>query len=136
MKKLMILMLASLSVFGCAKKEKTGLREVLIERFKEDPDLKDYNLDPAKVADCMVDEIGASLPGFAGDPRRGQFFEAYAHFLSVKSMADGEKAIAEFEQLFGSKQKAREAAASLPDHEMTCMGKAIENAESDGHRVK
>jgi hypothetical protein len=51
-------------------------------------------------------------------------------------MADGEKAIAEFEQLFGSKQKAREAAASLPDHEMTCMGKAIENAESDGHRVK
>lgn len=136
MKELMILMLASLAMFGCAKKEKTGLHEVLVERFKEDPDLKDYNLDPAEMADCMVDEIAASLPGFAGDPRRAQFFEAYAHFLSVKSMGDGEKAIAEFEQLFGSKQKAREAAATLPDHEMTCMGKAIESSGTDAHRVK
>ncbi len=132
----MIMMLASLAVVGCAKKEKMGLREVLIERFKDDQDLKDYKLDPAEVADCMVDEISSSLPGFAGDPRRAQFFEAYAHFLNVKSMADGEKAIAEFEKLFGSKQKAREAAASLPDHEMTCMGKAIDNGETDGHRVK
>ena len=124
----------ALSLSACAKKEQSGLRDVLIERFKDEQDLKDYKLDPVAVADCMVDEISSSLPGFAGDPRRAQFFEAYARFLSVKSQADAEKSIADFEQLFGSKQKARQAAASLPDHEMTCMGKAIEGADSDGHR--
>jgi hypothetical protein len=91
-------------------------------------------LDPAEVADCVVDEIAASLPGFAGDPRRSQFFAAYARFLNVNSSADAESSIAEFEKLFGSKQRAREAATSVTDHVMTCMGKAIEGADSDGRR--
>ncbi|MDD1649814.1 MAG: hypothetical protein LUO80_05400 [Methylococcaceae bacterium] len=134
MKKLLILALTALALVGCAKKEKTGLREVLIERFKDDQDLKDYKLDPGVVADCVVDEIAGSLPGFAGDPRRAQFFEAYARFLNVKSSADAENSIAEFEQLFGSKQQARQAATSITDHVMTCMGKSIEGASSDGHR--
>ncbi len=135
MKKLFIVALAALVLMGCARKEKTGLREVLIERFKEDQDLKDYQLDPAVVADCVVDEIAMSLPGFAGDPRRPQFFEAYARFLNVKSSADAEKAVADFEKLFGSKQKAHQAATSITDHVMTCMGKSIEAAPSDGHRA-
>lgn len=135
MKKLLLIACSAVAMFGCAKKEKTGLREVLIERFKDDQDLKDYKLSPETVADCMVDEIASSLPGFAGDPRRAQFFDAYARFLSVKSSADAEQAIKQFEQLFGSTQRARQAATSIVDHEMTCMGKAIENAESDGHRT-
>lgn len=134
MKKMLILVFTALALLGCAKKEKTGLREVLIERFKDDQDLKDYQLDPGVVADCVVDEIASSLPGFAGDPRRAQFFEAYARFLNVKSSADAEHSIAEFEQLFGSKQRARQAATSITDHVMTCMGKSIEGASSDGHR--
>lgn len=134
MNKLLIVIFATLAVAGCAKKEKTGLRDVLIERFKDDQDLKDYKLDPAVVADCVVDEISSSLPGFAGDPRRAQFFEAYARFLNVKSSADAEKSVADFQQLFGSVQRAREAATSITDHVMTCMGKAIDGAASDGHR--
>ncbi|MFM8442969.1 MAG: hypothetical protein ACKN9W_06445 [Methylococcus sp.] len=135
MKKLILMILVALSAIGCARKEKTGLREVLIERFKDDSDLKDYNLDPANIADCVVDEISSSLPGFAGDPRRGEFFKAYERFLSVKSEADAEKSIAEFEKLFGSVQKARQAATSIPDHIMTCMGKAIEGSDTEGHRA-
>jgi hypothetical protein len=135
MKKTIILAAALLSLVACAKQEKTGLREVLIERFKDDSDLKDYKLDPAEVADCVVDEISASLPGFSGDPRRAQFFEAYEHFLNVKSQADADRSLKEFEQLFGSAQNARVAATSITDHVMTCMGKAIEGAGTDGHRV-
>ena len=135
MKKLIVLLLAALALVACGKKEKTGLREILIERFSEDQDLKDYNLDPAGVADCVVDEISSSLPGFAGDPRREEFFRAYERFFTVKSAQDAENSIKDFEQLFGSRQKAREAALGITDHIMTCMGKAIENAPSDGHRV-
>ncbi len=135
MKKITLIATALLSLVACAKQEKTGLRDVLIERFKDDADLKDYNLDPAEVADCVIDEIAASLPGFSGDPRRAQFFGAYEHFLNVKSSTDAERSLKEFEQLFGSAQNARVAATSITDHVMTCMGKAIEGAETEGHRV-
>jgi len=127
---------AVLALGGCAKKEKTGLHDVLVERFKDDQDLKDYKLDPSWVADCVVDEISSSLPGFAGDPRRPQFFDAYARFLSVKSEAEAEKSIEEFEKLFGSHSQARVAATSMTDSIMTCMGKDIQGADTDGHRVQ
>jgi hypothetical protein len=132
MKKLLIGICAALVLAGCSTKEKTGLREVLIEKFKDDQDLKDYKLDPAIVADCVVGEISSSLPGFGGDPRRGKFFEAYARFISVKSPGDAEKAITDYQELFGSAKKAREAANNVTDHIMTCMGKAIDS--SDGNR--
>jgi hypothetical protein len=128
MRQLLIAMAAVGLLAGCNTKEKVGLRDVLIERFKDDQDLKDYKLDPTEVADCVVDEISQTLPGFAGDPRRDKFFEAYARFLGVKSPADAEKSIADFQALFGSAKKAREAATSVTDHIMTCMGKAIDNA--------
>ncbi|MGZ8217099.1 hypothetical protein [Methylomagnum sp.] len=127
MKKLLLTICAVLALAGCSTKEKTGLKEVLIEKFKDDQDLKDYKLDPAVVAECVVGEISGALPGFAGDPRRAQFFEAYTRFISVKSPGDAEKAITDYQGLFGSAKKAREAANSVTDHVMTCMGKAIDS---------
>ena len=54
----------------------------------------------------------------------------------MKSAADAEASVNEFERLFGTRQKAREAALGITDHIMTCMGKAIENAPTDGHRAQ
>jgi len=93
MKKITLIVLVALLTAACAKKEKTGLREVLVARFSDDQDLKDYKLDPGEVADCVIDEISSSLPGFAGDPRRAEFFSAYERFLNVKSSQDAEAAI-------------------------------------------
>jgi hypothetical protein len=134
MKKLLIAILALSALAGCSTKEQTGLREALIEKFKDDQDLKDYKLDPGNVADCVVKEITDTLPGFAGDPRRDRYFEAYARFINVKSPGDAEKAITDYQELFGSAKKAREAATSLSDHIMTCMGKAIEQADGGPQR--
>lgn len=131
MKKLLIAICALSIVAGCTTKEQTGLKEALLEKFKDDQDLKDYKLDPETVADCVVKEIADSLPGFAGDPRRDQYFQAYARFINVRSPGDAEKAIHDFQQLFGSVKKASEAATSISDHIMTCMGKAI--GGSDGN---
>jgi hypothetical protein len=128
MKKLLIATVAVFALAACSTKEQTGLRETLIAKFKDDQDLKDYKLDPESVADCVVDEIAGSLPGFAGDPRRDRFFEAYVHFVGAKSPADADKAVTDYQELFGSAQKARQAATSVADHVMTCMGKAIESA--------
>ena len=128
MKKLLIAIFAVLALTGCSTKEQSGLKEALIAKFKDDQDLKDYKLDPASIADCVVDQIASSLPGFAGDPRRDRFFEAYGRFVAARSPSDADKAVADYQELFGSAQKARQAATSITDHVMTCMGKAIESA--------
>ena len=126
MKKLLIAISTVLLLLGCSSKQQTGLREALVEKFKDDQDLKDYKLDPEEIADCMLKEITANVPGFPGDPRRDKFFEAYARFVGVRSPSDAEKAITDYQELFGSAKKARAAANTITDHLMTCMGKAIE----------
>jgi hypothetical protein len=127
MKILLTLTFAGLSLLGCAQKEQAELRTVLIERFKAHEDIQAYQLDPATMADCMIDEIAMGLPGFAGDPRRPQYFTAYARFLTVQSATEADGALAEFERLFDGKKNARMAATSIPEHEFTCMGKLIES---------
>lgn len=123
----MTLMIAALLLTACAdSKEKVSLKEALTAKLREDSDLKDYKLNPADVADCVVKSIGESLPGFPGDPKRNTYFEAYAKFVAVKSPGDAEKAIEEYKDLFGSVKQAREAAVSVTDHIMGCMGMGIE----------
>ncbi|HYE35232.1 hypothetical protein [Methylocaldum sp.] len=129
MKKLIITFLAAFLLIGCANKEKTTLKEALLAKFKDDSDLKDYKLDPESIADCVVGEISGGLPGFAGDPRRERFFEAYTRFANAKSPADAEKAVTDYQQIFGSVKQARQAALSITDHVMTCMGKAVATAD-------
>jgi hypothetical protein len=126
MKKLLIAICAASLLVGCSSKEQTGLKEALIAKFKDDQDLKDYKLDPEPIADCVVKEIADTMPGFAGDPRRDRYFEAYVRFINVNSPRDAEQAITDYTELFGSAKQAREAATSVTDHVMSCMGKAIE----------
>jgi hypothetical protein len=133
MKTRLILTCAALTLWlGCARQEQATLRSVLIERFQANEDIKAYHLDPAAMADCVIDEIAASLPGFAGDPRRPRFYTAYTRFLTVQTTAEAEAALAEYGPLFASPQEARMAATRITEHEFTCMGKLIEDNDHIG----
>ncbi|WP_051331604.1 hypothetical protein [Methylocaldum szegediense] len=131
MRNLLIAFLAVFLLVGCTSKEKTSLKEALVAKFKDDADLKDYKLDPATMADCVVGEISDNLPGFGVDPRREQYFEAFTHFASAASPADAEKAITDYQELFGSVKEARHAAMSITDYVITCMGKVIAMADEE-----
>ncbi len=132
MKNLLFIIMAATLLSACSSPQQTDLKTALTEKFKDDSDLKDYKLDPAEIADCVVGEITSDIPVYAGDPRRERFFQAYTRFVTINSPDEAEKALAEFEQLFGSRQAAREAATNITNHNMTCMGKAIDH--SDGQR--
>lgn len=132
MKKLFLAILLVSLLPACSTPEQNDLKSALLEKLKDDSDLKDYKIDPAEIADCVVGEISSDIPAFAGDPRRERFFQAYIRFVNVHSPDEAEKALAEFEELFGSRQAAREAAGNIINHNMTCMGKAIDH--SDGQR--
>lgn len=132
MKKLFLIIATAFLIQACSTPEQTDLKTALTEKLKDDSDLKDYKIDPAEIAECVVGEITSDIPAYPGDPRRQQFFQAYSRFITVNSPTEAEKSLAEFEQLFGSKQAAREAATNITSHTMTCMGKAIDH--SDGKK--
>jgi hypothetical protein len=126
MKKSLLVFAALLTLAACGQKEKLGLEETLLAQLKEDQDLKDYQLDPKEVADCTLEAISDSLPVMPTDPRRAQYFEAYAQFLRTPSSAEeAHKLIEGQKELFGSVQAARQAALSVTDHIMSCMGLLI-----------
>jgi predicted small lipoprotein YifL len=133
MKKLLLVLAALLTLAACGQKEKVSLEEALLTSLKNDQDLKDYNLDPQEVADCTLEAISDSLPVMPTDPRRAQYFEAYALFLSAPSSPqDAHKMIEGQKELFGSVQAARQAAMSVTDHIMTCMGLLIAARDTEG----
>lgn len=116
-----------LFLIGCDTNQQTlGLREAVLRKLKDDPDLKDYKLEPAAVADCVVEAISDDAPGIPGDPRREEYFKAYAHIMSVNTPTEAEKILEQYKEFFGSAQGVREAALKVTDHIMTCMGEAIE----------
>lgn len=126
MKKIIVLLFAALCLTACpGRQEQMNLKEALNAKLQDDPDLKDYKINPSEITDCVVDSIADSLPGLPGDPRHARYFQAYAKFLSVKSETDIENAMKEFKDLFGSEKAARTAAVGVTDHIMTCMGVAI-----------
>jgi hypothetical protein len=130
MKGKILIVLLALLVVGCANKEQTDLREALIAKLREDSDLKDYNLDPIEIADCVVEDLTDDLPGFPGDPRRAQYLAAYAKFYSVSGQGEFEQVAEQFKDLFGSVKAAHDAALRMTDYIMKCMGQAIEKRDS------
>ncbi|MCU0734794.1 MAG: hypothetical protein MUF20_04600 [Methylotetracoccus sp.] len=127
MSKKTFLVLLVLLLSACeAQQQAMGLREAVLAKLQDDPDLKDYKLDPAKVADCVVRAISDDAPGIPGDPRRDTYFKAYTHMLSVKTPTEAEQTLEQYKEFFGSQQGVREAALKVTDHIMTCMGEAIE----------
>jgi hypothetical protein len=125
-----ILLLALVAVLAaCAdKQERNAFEEKLAARLATDPDLKDYNLDPKEVAECVTVEVAKTLPGFRGSPVRKPYWEAYAAFESVRTSEEALETIKRYKDVFGSEQKASAAALSITEHIMHCMGEMIERA--------
>jgi hypothetical protein len=127
MKKLLILVVATFVLSACEKsKEQLDLKQALTAKMLNDSDLKDYKIDPADMAECVYKEIAENAPGIPGDAKRPRYFEAYTKFVSVTSPSDAEKAITDYQDVFGDAKATRQAATSVTDHIMSCMSSAID----------
>ncbi|NJD08148.1 MAG: hypothetical protein FIA97_16875, partial [Methylococcaceae bacterium] len=127
MKKLLLCLVIAASLTACQKsKEQLGLKEALVAKLQNDSDLKDYKIDPADMAECVYKEIAEGAPGMPGDPRRARYFEAYTKFVAVGSPGDADRAIKEYQDVFGDVKSATNAAMTVTDVIMTCMGTAID----------
>jgi hypothetical protein len=127
MSRILPLIVLGLLFSACdAKKQQLGLREAVLAKLQDDPDLKDYKLDPAPIADCVVQAISDGAPGITGDPRRDTYFEAYTKIFNAKTPADADEILKQYKDFFGSEKAGREAALRITDHIMSCMGEAID----------
>ncbi len=125
MKNIIIPFIAILFLAGCEGKEKTELVERLTNKFKADQDLIDYSIDPEEMANCVVGKILTQLPGFPGSPKRTKYIAAYLKLASVETPMDVKKSLDETTEVFGSMQKAHEAASSITEHNFSCVGDLV-----------
>lgn len=128
MKNILILILTAVLLTSCANKERNQFQEKLAAHLATDPDLKDYNLDPNEVAECVTSQIAKTLPGFRGTPARKPYWEAYLAFESARTSDEALATIKKYKDVFGSEQKASAAAMGITQYIMACMGKLIESA--------
>lgn len=125
MKKMIIPILAALVLTGCDGKEKDDLVNLMTEKFKQDEDLADYQIEPEEMAECVVGKILTGVPGFPGSPKRTRYIVAYTRLESVDTAADFQKALDETAEVFGSAEEARKAVGELTMHNFSCIGDLV-----------
>jgi hypothetical protein len=125
MKKILIALIAAALLSGCEGKERDELVEQLRLKFTQDTDLKDYNIAPEQMAECVADQIIQEIPGFPGSPKRKRFITAYTKLVRVNPTEDFRPVLEETKEVFGSVAKAHEAAGSISLYNFACIGDMI-----------
>lgn len=121
MKKLMVLLFAAFIAMGCSK-EKDELQARLTAKFEKDPDIADYKIDPSIMAECVSDKIAQKAPGFPGSPSHSKVIAAYTKLVRVDPLEDFRPALEQTKEVFGSTKEAYQAATSITNYVMSCMG--------------
>jgi len=130
MKKILVSLLVAMVLTACQQtQEQLDLKAALVNKLKDDSDLKDYKIDPKDLAECVFNEIAENAPGIPGDVKRNRYFEAFTKFITVSSPSDAEKAVKDYQDLFGGVHETHQAATSVTDHIMSCMGGAVDAAK-------
>ena len=126
MKKLPLLLLA-LTLLSACDKGKSDLETALTNSYRDDQDLKDYNIAPERMAQCVADAIAGTLSGFPGTPERQQKYAIFSKFITVVAdKGDPTAVLEEANEVFGSARETRQAFMGITAHNLQCMGDLIE----------
>ncbi len=135
MKKKLFILLLSLFVVACADKD--HYEQIVLEEMKKEQDVKDYKIDPAYMAKCVIDTTYQRMPGlFAFDPDRMQAYRSYAKMLTVTTVKDPQKALEELKKEFGSSQELAKAHSQYTESVMDCYTAILHEHEPDEKAAK
>ena len=130
MKKLILICASTLFLTACADKQK--YEEAILTQMQTEQDLKDYNIDPEKMVDCVVDLSSKKMPGiFAYDPDRLTAYQNYATMLSMSTAEDKQSKLEELRSLFGSPRELAKAHANYTESVMNCLAAIIMESEGE-----
>jgi hypothetical protein len=135
MKKRLLILLLSMFVVACA--DKAHYEQVVLEEMKKEQDVKDYKIDPAYMAKCVIDTTYQRMPGFfALDPNRLQAYRNYAKMLTIAVAKDPKKTLEELRKEFGSPQELAKAHAVYTESIMDCYTAILHEKDSGDEQGK
>ncbi len=130
MKIKLLTLLLSLFLVACA--DKRQYEEVVLEEMKKEQDVKDYKIDPAHMAKCVIDTTYQRMPGlFAFDPDRLQAYRNYAKMLKMSLAKDPQKTLEELRKDFGSPQELANAHSVYTESIMDCYTAILHESDSE-----
>lgn len=122
MKKILILCASALLLTSCADKEQ--YTQAVLAEMQSEQDVKDYNIDPEDMAECIVETSSKNMPGsFPLDPDRMMAYRNYARMVSMStsSAKDKKKTFEELRSLFASPKELGDAHSNYTESVMTCI---------------
>ncbi len=129
-KKLLISLASLMLLSACA--DKNHFEEVVLEEMKKEQDVKDYNIEPEKMADCVTDTTYSRMPGFFPfDPDRLAAYRNYAKMLTLAKSSDPKKTLEELRSEFGSPQELAKAHSVYTESIMDCYSAINQQGEDD-----
>lgn len=115
-------------ITACSEKQQYA--EAVLTEMQTEPDIKDYKLDPEKMADCVVNGTSKKMPGlFPADPIRKKSYISYTKMLTIKKSKDPQKTMDELRVEFGSAQGLLAARNNYTDNLVECQTTFISNVE-------
>jgi len=128
--KLLFLLLLPFFLAACADKQE--YEKVVLEEMKKEQDVKDYKIDPAYMAKCVIDTTYQRMPGFfAFDPDRMQAYRNYAKMLKMSLSKDPKKTLEELRKDFGSPEELSKAHSVYTESIMDCYTAILHESDTE-----
>ncbi|WP_411727360.1 hypothetical protein [Methyloglobulus sp.] len=130
MKKQLLIFLLPLFLVACVDKDQ--YEQVVLEEMKKEQDVKDYKIDPAYMAKCVIDTTYKRMPGFfAFDPDRMAAYHNYAKMLKMSMTKDPQKTLDELRKDFGSPQELAKAHSVYTESMMDCYTAILHEGDAE-----
>jgi len=136
MKKRLLIAISLLFLTACADKQK--YQEAVLAHIEKDQKilqeqhLKDYKIDPQRLAECVVDTSSGKMDGiFPLDPARLTAYRSYTKMLTLATSGDPKKAFEELRTDFGSPKGLAEANANFTESMLDCYSAMVSETEPE-----
>lgn len=122
--------LAMLTLVGCAEKQE--YEQAVLEQMKVEKDLKDYNIEPEKMTECVVATSSKKMPGlFVLDPERLTAYKNYAKMIELNKSSDPKKTLDELRTSFGSPRGLADAHSNYTESVVECVSGLVTSTEEN-----
>lgn len=130
MKKLALISLSVLTLAACSEKDQ--YHQTIVDLVSNDEDVRSYHIDPAVMADCIVDLSSKKMPGtLPFEPRRADAYKGYTKMISLKTSEKPAEVLSELRESFGSAKGLAAAHMNYSESYLECMSTLTNRALDD-----
>lgn len=134
MKKLLLIVMSALLLPACA--DKNQYEQAVLEQMLKEQDIKDYKIDPERMAKCVVDTSSGKMPGlFAFDPARMTAYRNYSKMLTLSKAEDPKKTLEALRTDFGSAKDLSDAHNNYTESLVECYTALISSSDADAKKA-